>query len=378
MKVNNYFDNAATSFPKPKAVGREILRYLNEIGGPYGRSFYGRALEVSRTVECCRDLLAQRIGAGRPENLVFTANATCGINTVLKGLELAGREVWVSRLEHNAVMRPLSQLEKHSGIKIRMLPSLPGGLVDTDALSHTDLGRAGLIVVCHQSNVTGLIQPAAEIKKAAAGVPVLLDAAQSAGHTEIRADDWNIDYIALTGHKGLLGPTGTGGLYMKDTSGIIPLTAGGTGSRSDSFETPDFLPDRFEAGTHNIAGIFGLYGALSSPAEPGHSRDEFIDLMKSIAAVPGLRIHAAPDVQQQGEVFSVTADFASSSELGTALYEGSGIETRVGLHCAPLAHETAGTFPEGTLRIAPSVYHCADDFTRLSKAFEAVSEKMRR
>jgi cysteine desulfurase family protein len=378
MENNNYFDNAATSFPKPEALGREILRYLNEIGGPYGRSFYGKAMEVSRTIECCRDLLAEFLGVDNAENLVFTANATQAVNTVLKGMDLEGREVWISPLEHNAVMRPLTQLEKNAGLKIRILPSLAGGLVDTEELHRTDLSRAALIVVCQQSNVTGLIQPVAEIKRAAADVPVLLDAAQSVGHTEIRALEWNLDYIAFTGHKGLLGPPGTGGLYMKDPLTVKPFIDGGTGSRSDSFETPDFMPDRFEAGTHNIAGIFGLSGVLNNRPESRHSRDEFIELMEAIAGIPGYTIHSAGDDLRQGELFSVTAGFASPSELGSALYEGFGFETRVGLHCAPLAHKTIGTFPEGTVRIAPSIYHTKDDFIRLFAAFKKIALKYTR
>jgi len=368
MKLNSYFDNAATSFPKPEAVGTETLRYLNDLGGPYGRSFYGRALEVSRTVESCRDLLSERIGAGKPENIVFTANATQAINTVLRGLDLEGGEVWISALEHNAVTRPLKYLEKTNNIEIKYLPSLTGGAVDTEALGRTDLSAASLIIICHESNVTGLIQPVAEIKKAAENVPLLLDAAQSAGGTVIKADEWNIDYLAFTGHKSLLGPTGTGGLYMKSSDALSPLINGGTGSKSDSWETPAFLPDRFEAGTPNIAGIFGLYGALKNTPESRHSKKTFLSLLNEISSIAGMHIHAAPAENTQGEVFSITADFASPSDLGMALYEDFGIETRIGLHCAPLAHNTINTFPEGTVRFAPSVYHDDSDLYRLLDA----------
>jgi cysteine desulfurase family protein len=377
MEKNNYFDNAATSFPKPAAVGDETLRYLNTLGGPYGRSFYGRALEVSRTVETCRDLLAELYGAGKPENIVFTANATQAVNTVLKGLKLEGREVWISALEHNAVTRPLKHLEETGNLTIRHLPSLPCGLVDVKALHQADLSQAALIVVCHESNVTGLIQPAAEIKKTVGDVPVLLDAAQSAGSILIAADEWNIDYLTFTGHKSLLGPTGTGGLYMKNSSLITPLINGGTGSRSDSWETPSFMPDRFEAGTPNIAGIFGLYGALTCRPEPRHSRETFLKLLDETAAIPGIRLHCAPEQNLQGEVFSITLDAANPSDFGMALYEDFGIETRIGLHCAPLAHKTIGTFPDGTVRIAPSIYHDDSDFSRLLDALVTTSAKLR-
>ena len=378
MKPNNYFDNAATSFPKPEAVGTETLRYLNETGGPYGRSFYGRAIEVSRTVETCRDLLAEVMGTISPEKIAFTANATQAINTVLYGLNLKNQEVWISPLEHNAVTRPLKQLEDSRNITIKTLPFTEGGLIDIGELRRIDLSKAGLIIVCHQSNVTGLIQPASEIKKAVGSVPVLLDAAQSAGHHTIEAESWNMDYIAFTGHKGLLGPTGTGGLYIKESERLMPLIRGGTGSRSESRETPSFMPDKFEAGTPNIAGIFGLYGALKNKPRQQHTGDAFLKLLRQAASIPGITVHAAPDDSSRGEVFSLTAGFASPSDFGLALYEDYGVETRLGLHCAPLAHQTIGTFPDGTVRIAPSIYHEDSDFDRLLQAISATAEKLRR
>ncbi len=383
MELLNYFDNAATSFPKPKAVGREILRYLNEVGGPYGRSFYDRALDVSRTVETCREKLSDRIGASDADRLVFTSNATQAINTVIKGLNLDDKDVWISPMEHNAVTRPLKYLEDTGRIRIKQLPALAGGLVDVESVKKMDFGNAGLIVLCHQSNVTGLIQPAAEIKKASGNIPLLLDASQSAGHIEVEAEKWDLDYVAFTGHKGLLGPTGTGGLYMKNPDVLIPLINGGTGSRSDSWETPAFLPDRFEAGTPNIAGIFGLYGALSEKPEPRHSGDDFLKLVDAVSSVSGILVHSAADRKSQGEVFSISMDTSvlndavTVSDFGMVLYSGFGMETRIGLHCAPLAHQTIGTFPEGTVRIAPSVYHSMDDFNRLIEAIEGTVDKFK-
>ena len=390
MEPLNYFDNAATSFPKPPEAGEESLRYLNDLGGPYGRSFYGRALEVSRTVEDCRELAASALGAADADCLVFTTNATQAVNTVLKGLNLEGKEVWISPMEHNAVTRPLKYLEDRGLIEIKILPFQEGGLIDTESLARSDLSRAGLVIVCHASNVTGLIQPVAEIsaaiKKAAAGKggsdapPLLLDAAQSAGHLETKADEWDIDYIAFTGHKGFLGPTGTGGLFIKDASGLDPLINGGTGSRSDSWETPEFLPDRFEAGTPNIAGIFGLAGALRNRPEPRHSCDDFLSLLDAVSGIDGLELHCAPERGRQAEVFSITAEegFMSPSDLGMKLYSDFGIETRLGLHCAPLAHNTIGTFPDGTVRISPSVYHSRDDFNRLLDALEKTATALSR
>ncbi|MBI9101289.1 MAG: aminotransferase class V-fold PLP-dependent enzyme [Spirochaetales bacterium] len=376
MSVNNYFDNGATSFPKPPEVAEEISRYLNELGGPYGRSFYGRALEVSRVVEETRDLVASQLGISDGGKIVFTANATQGINTVIKGFvdRSAPCEVWISKLEHNAVTRPLYQLEQQKKINIKYLPSLSDGKIDIKELARTDLSGADLIVLCHQSNVNGLVQPVEKIRAAIGKTPILLDCAQSAGHITIKAEEWDVDYLAFTGHKGLLGPTGTGGLYIKDNVELQPLINGGTGSRSESWETPDFMPDRFEAGTPNIAGIFGLYGALNNYPEPRHGREDFITLLNSISELPGIKVHRARDIEDQGELFSITSSFADPSAFGMALYDAWGIETRLGLHCAPLAHKTIKTFPEGTIRIAPSPYHGLEDFEHLKKALTSISE----
>ncbi|MDC7225325.1 MAG: aminotransferase class V-fold PLP-dependent enzyme [Spirochaetales bacterium] len=377
MILNNYFDNAATSFPKPVAVAGEISRYLNDVGGPYGRSFYSRAIEVSGTVETCRDMLAARLGISDAGNLVFTANATGAINTVLSGLDTAGREVWVTPMEHNAVMRPLQRLQDRGVAVVKILPAGPDGLVDPGAVRNINFSSAALVVICHQSNVTGLIQPVAEIKRAVGDVPLLLDTSQSAGNTPVNIEEWNIDYAAVTGHKGLLGPTGVGALYMKNPESLEPMICGGTGSRSDSFETPSFLPDRFEAGTPNVAGIYGLYGALKEAPEPAHSPDDILEMLDYVSGIPGIKVLRAEDANRQGAVFSIITDEVQVSDFGMKLYENFGIESRIGLHCAPLAHKTLGTFPTGTVRIAPSIYHGRTDFDRLIYALENTAKKLR-
>ena len=376
--INNYFDNGATSFPKPPQVGEEISRYLNEIGGPYGRSFYARALEVSGVVEEARDLAADMLGVSDGSKIVFSQNATQGINTVLKGLDFNGGTVYITPLEHNAVTRPLQRLEDEGKIQIKYLPAFTDGRVDTDRMKNLDFSDTVLIVVNHQSNVSGLVQPLGDIKAAAGDVPLLADTAQSAGHMEIKAQEWNIDYLAFTGHKGLLGPTGTGGLYIKDNEALLPLINGGTGSLSESWETPDFMPDRFEAGTPNVAGIFGLLGALKHRPESAHTRQDFLNMMDRIKAVPGIKVYGAERAGDQGEVFSITSAYTDPSDFGMDLYSKFGIETRIGLHCAPLAHRPLSTFPGGTVRISPSLYHSKDDFDRLCSAVESLALKYRK
>ncbi len=373
MAFNGYFDNAATSFPKPKAVGDEILRYIYDIGGPYGRSFYGRAFEASGVVEDTRFLLSEKIHAN-PDNLVFTSNATCAINIVLKGMELSNKEILVSSLEHNAVMRPLNVLEKNSGVKIKFLPSFDDGFVNVEQIDSLLTKKTALVVVNQQSNVNGVIQPVAEIKKVIGDIPILIDAAQSAGHVELNVRRDDLDFVAFTGHKGLLGPTGTGGLFVKKPEILNPLIDGGTGSKSESFEMPEFMPDKFEAGTPNIAGIFGLLGALSADIKQKHSNEEFYMLINEIKKIKGYSVFCAESQNRQGGLFSLKPETTDCSTLGRILYDNYDIQTRVGLHCSPQAHKFLGTYPYGTLRIAPSVYHTSDDFEILIKALTDVKK----
>ena len=375
--MNGYFDNAATSFPKPRACVSEMARYLEEIGGPYGRSFYPRAVAVSRRVEETRDLLAERLGVGGGERIVFTHNATSALNTVIRGLRLRGSVVWVSPLEHNAVMRPLHLLQEADDITVRRLPGLSDGTVDTQALSSVDFSGAGLVVINHQSNVNGVVQPVEEIRRGIPGVPMLLDAAQSAGSRDLKIDRWGVEFVAVTGHKGLLGPPGIGALAVPDAAMVEPLVAGGTGSRSESLAMPDFLPDRFEAGTPNIAGIFGLHGALSDRPERRHGLADVLALKGRLEELPGCLVFAALDGDRQGEVLSLTAKSMDPAEFAARLFDEHGIETRVGLHCAPAAHEHLGTYPGGTVRIAPSCYHSPEELDSLYSAVASVVERTR-
>jgi cysteine desulfurase family protein len=369
--MNGYFDCGATSFPKPEEVAREISRYLDEIGGPYGRSFYRRALQVSGVVEETRSLLAALLGVADLEKIVFCHNATHAVNIVLKGLDLQGKEVWISPLEHNAVARPLRRLKKEKRISVRFLPAAADGRVQPERLAGLFSQKTGLIAVNHQSNVNGVVQPIREIKARAGRIPVLVDAAQSLGHIPIKAVDWGIDFVAFTGHKGLLGPTGTGGLYLAGK--LEPLIEGGTGSRSESSAMPDFLPDKFEAGTPNIAGIFGLRAALLHKPDCAHTRENFLQLLHACKRLNGIKVHAADSDSHQGELFSITATDMDPSKLGMRLYEEHGIETRLGLHCAPLAHRHIGTFPAGTVRISPSIYHRRQDFEMFLDALGKIS-----
>ena len=372
--ANKYFDNAATSFPKPKEVAEEMTRYLTRVGGPYGRSAYPRAFEVSKTVEKARDRLGEFMGIGKPESIVFTPNATHSINAVLFGLLSKGGRVLISPLEHNAVMRPLARLNFLYGTSFDIIPSYPDGKIDIALFRKSLSAKTKLVVINHQSNVNGVIQPIAEIKKAAGEVPLLVDASQSAGTVPLEIDKWNIDFLAFTGHKSLLGPTGTGGLFIRNHKLIGPLIFGGTGSVSESFEMPETLPDRFEAGTGNIAGIFGLLAAVEHRPEPMHSETDYHELIQNVKKINGFRLVSAANPEDQGSVFSIVHEDRDPAHISNELSGKFGVETRVGLHCAPLAHKHLGTFPKGTIRIAHSPYHSKEDFAYLLRALEEVSK----
>jgi cysteine desulfurase family protein len=374
MQRNTYFDNAATSFPKPPSVAAAMARYLNEVGGPYGRSAYPRAFEVSKTVEKTRDLLAERMGARDGEQVVFTPNATHAINLVLRSVLGRGGRVLISPLEHNAVTRPLAAFASRCGVSFDLLPHFADGRVDPDRIEGMVTADTVLAVINHQSNVNGVIQPLDEIRERFGTVPLLVDASQSFGSIPLRVDDWNIDFLAFTGHKALLGPTGIGGLYMRKPAGLEPLVYGGTGSTSESFDMPDFVPDRFEAGTPNIVGIYGLLAALQEQTACRHSREEYGRFIEDLKSIPALRVLCADRFENQGDVISLLHTGHDPADLGRRLFDHFGIETRVGLHCAPLAHRTLGTFPGGALRIGVSPYHSADDFFYFT---EAVRECLR-
>lgn len=372
-KYNKYFDNAATSFPKPKQVSIAISDYLNNIGGPYGRSFYDKVIKVSKIVEETRELLGNMLSISNYSNIIFTNNATHSINIVLKGFEYKFKQVLITSLEHNAVTRPLKKLEKKIGLRTKFFPSLFDGTINYEKIDWNTFKNIDIIIVNHGSNVNGVIQDIKRLKEKSGNIPILLDAAQTAGQLNINTDILDIDYIAITGHKYLLGPTGIGALYIKNPDTIESFIEGGTGSISESEEMPEFTPDKYEAGTLNIAGIFGLNAAIKNKPEPKHKKEDIIDLIKALKKNSAIKIIYSDNLN--GELFSVISNKYNSSEFGNLLFRNYGIESRVGLHCAPLAHRTIKTFPNGTLRISPSFYHSIEDFEYLKFAIKEIHKK---
>ncbi|MCL6103843.1 MAG: aminotransferase class V-fold PLP-dependent enzyme [Bacteroidetes bacterium] len=372
--MNLYFDNCATSFPKPSAVAEAMSKHLNEIGGTYGRSAYPRILQSSRLVEECRDQLAAKMGTSEAGKIVFTANATTALNLMIQGICKKGGHVLTSAMEHNAIARPLEHLRQQGLIEWELLESAPDGRILIEKIASKIRPNTILVAVCHMSNVNGMAQSPGEIKKAIGEIPLLIDASQSLGQHPVEVDQWGVDFLAFTGHKSLLGPTGTGGAFLRYPEMVEPLLFGGTGSGSDSLSMPAFAPDRFEAGTPNITGIHGLNAALKNRPEPQHSRADFLDLLKDVKQDAHYQVRCAEDLTNQGKLFSVVHHSLSGSALAQRFYEEYGIECRAGLHCAPLAHRHLGSFPNGDCRFSLSPYHTPEELNYLAKAIHDVGK----
>lgn len=361
-----YFDNSATSFPKPPEVTESICRYLAS-GGTYGRGAYPRILSATQMVEEAREKVASILGVNNSDNVVFTSGSTEAINIILKGLDLRNKKILVSPLEHNAVMRPIQALTAEQNTTYAIIDHLPDGSVDVNRIKNQLDTDVALVVINHQSNVNGVIQPLADIKKELGNIPILVDASQSAGYTQINAHRDSLDFVAFTGHKGLLGPTGTGGFYVANPELVSPVIHGGTGSNSASYEMPNTMPDRFQPGTPNLVGIAGLLGALNANVAKLHSKEDFQACLSSILNIENLACFCAQDPQLMGEVFSFIVKGEDPGITAHKLFAQFGIETRSGLHCAPLAHKTLGTFPYGLVRLSFSPYHTPADMEYLIK-----------
>lgn len=373
--MNNYFDNASTSFPKPAQVGRAMSEWLVECGGTYGRAASDRVLRSVAMVERCRDKLAAMIGASdKAEHLFFTQNATHASNAVLKGIDWrTGDRILVSSMEHNAVMRPLEYLRARSGVEYDVLPADEHGQIDVTALEKVDITDVKLVIINHISNVNGVVQPLDEIGRwtKANGLKFMVDTSQSIGYKEININNSNVDFLIFTGHKALYGPTGTGGMWIKEPDAIEPLMHGGTGSNSESFEMPIHYPDRMEGGTPNVAGIVGLLAAIENHPQTTkaavHSWQDLQSFHARISSIPSIKV-----LSDINPIISLTSSKLQPSEIAAKLHSDYKIEVRSGLHCAPLAHRHLGTYPTGTVRISTSPYHSAEDLDRVAVALEKI------
>ena len=373
-----YFDNAATSWPKPDAVRAAHNEYFADAGGNPGRSGHRMSIAAARLVEGAREYLAALFHVTDPSRIVFTHNATHALNLALSGLLHAGDHVITTSMEHNSVMRPLRHFES-TGVQLTVIPCSGEGLLDLDQVRRAIRANTKLLVTTHASNVTGTIFPVAQLAGIARahGVLSLIDASQTAGVIPIHIEKLAVDMLAFTGHKGLLGPTGTGGLYIRDSVPLVPLIRGGTGSASASETQPDFLPDAYESGTPNVVGIAGLGAAVQFLADVGvdavmaHERKLLARFISGALAIPEITVYGTGDAKLGCGLVSFNIAGATPSEVSLMLDESFGILSRPGLHCAPAAHRTLGTFPTGTVRFSFSWFNTREE---VDQALSALTE----
>lgn len=355
-----YFDHSATSFPKPPEVIEAMQRALVEFSGSPGRAGHPFAIRASRTVFEAREQVAALLGVPSSERVIFTLNATHALNTAIKGVLHAGDHVIISGMEHNSILRPLRHMEQEGLISLTVAACNRQGEVDLDGLEASFTPSTRLVVTLHGSNVCGSIFPIkkiAEICKRHKAL-YLVDAAQTAGFLPISLAADGVDMLAFSGHKCLMGPTGTGGLCIADPIEVASLVQGGSGSHSERGFHPDFFPDRLEAGTPNIPGIAGLLAGVRYVAQQGLEALQrkqgalcrtFLD---GLAVIPEIRVYGPEAGRERLPVVSVNCEGMSSSELAYRLDHDYGIMTRPGLQCSPLAHHTLGTAPQGTVRFS--------------------------
>ena len=387
-----YLDNGATSFPKPFEVADAVYEYMTKCGSNINRGGYEVAYDLEGTVFETREMLIEMFGGTDCKNAVFTKNVTESLNIVLKGLLKPGDHILCSSMEHNAVMRPLVQLQK-KGVEFDRIPGNENGELILEAVESMIRPNTVAIVMSHASNICGTVNPIGEVgaicKKH--GLKLIVDSAQSAGVLPINMQEMNIDALCFTGHKSLLGPQGIGGFIITEEmiSLIDPILSGGTGSISHTEEIPDFMPDRFEPGTMNLPGIVGLNAGLNWIKTKGLNRiaehelyltQRFIDGLLPLEEQGLIRICGLKSCwkEEDGNKIPLRTGVVSIQTLKTDCADAAfrldfeyGIETRVGLHCAPNAHKTLGTFPTGTIRFSFGNFNTDED---VDAAIKAVTE----
>ncbi|ADG81342.1 aminotransferase class V-fold PLP-dependent enzyme [Thermincola potens] len=378
-----YLDNAATSFPKPEVVYRAVDEFMRTVGVNAGRGAYKQALEADRIIYETRRSLARLFNIKDVSRIVFTFNVTESLNLAMKGILKPGDHVITSSMEHNAVWRPLKVLEKELGIGITVVQCDSEGNFNPQQVKDALTEKTKLIVLIHASNVTGTVMPIAEVGSIARenNIPLLVDAAQTAGLYPIDVEAMNIDLLAFTGHKGLMGPMGTGGLYIREGILINPLKEGGTGGDSILEHQPDSLPDRYEAGTPNVSGIAGLGAAvkfiLNEGVEKIHNKEAALTVyaLRKLSELDGITLYGPRDNKSRVGVISLNIMDIPSPKIGHILDEKYGIMVRTGLHCAPCAHRTIGTVDRGTVRLGLGFFNTQEDIDLFVEAVQEIIKK---
>ena len=376
-----YLDNAATSYPKAPGVASAMADYVEKVGATINRSSYASAQEAGLMTLSLRERLCRLFNHPDPTHAVLTPGATAGLNMVIKGLLLPGDHCLVSSMEHNAVMRPLVQLERE-GVVFERIPCDAQGCLRLEALPGMIKLNTRLVVMAHGSNVCGTVQDAEAVGKICRerSVPFALDAAQTAGHIEVDFERFGLSALVVPGHKGLLGPQGIGALLLDADFArrLTPLVAGGTGSASDSEELPDWMPDRFESGTPNMPGVYGWEAALGWLENTGietlenHEKTLSKRFLEGIYGLKNVKLYGATVPEGRTGVFSVGFLNCDNAEAAWRLEREFGILTRCGLHCAPSAHKTLGSFPEGSVRFSTGWANTEADIDAALSAITAI------
>jgi cysteine desulfurase family protein len=381
-----YFDNAATSWPKPPEVNAAMQKYMRKIGANPGRSGHRLSVEAARVIYDSREKLAQLFNVTDPLRIVLTKNATEALNIAILGFLKPGDHVITSSMEHNSVMRPLRAME-HRGVSLTVIQCDKSGLINPAQIFAAIQKNTKAIFMTHASNVTGTVMPVAEIGRIARerGLVFCVDAAQTAGSCPIDVEKMNVDLLAFTGHKSLFGPSGTGGLFMRESleKKIEPICIGGTGSRSEVEEQPDFMPDRYEAGTPNTVGIAGLHAGvdfvLSEGVDKIQSKEANLVKMfiEGISDLPGVIIYGPDVTEKRIPVVSFNITGMDPAMIALELDERFKIMSRSGIHCAPLAHKSIGTYPMGTVRFSFSYLNTEIQVAKAIEALKKISKRRR-
>ncbi|MBW2052047.1 MAG: aminotransferase class V-fold PLP-dependent enzyme [Deltaproteobacteria bacterium] len=376
-----YCDQAATSFPKPPQVVEAVCRALTETSASGGRSAHRMSLTAARLIFEAREAVADLLGAEDSSRIAFTYNVTQALNMVLLGLLKPGDHVLTSSMEHNSVMRPLGWLAQERKVAVEVVPSPATGLLDPAEFKKRLTDKTRLAVINHASNVTGAISPLNELKTAMGQTPLLVDAAQTAGALPLNVKNGPADILAFTGHKSMLGPTGTGGVWISPDINVEPLFRGGTGSRSEIEEHPDFMPDRLEAGTQNTHGLAGLAAGVKFILETKVEKIRDHELLltrrflNGLTNIKGVTVYGPSDADSRVAVVSINLLGWSPSDLAHVLDREFGIMTRAGLHCAPRAHRTIKTFPQGTVRFSFGFFNTDAEIDAILSALDKLSRR---
>ena len=380
-----YLDNAATTFPKPEIVYKTMDTFYRTLGANPGRSGHKMAMLAEKEIEDTRNVIARLFGIKDPGRFIFTFNATDAINMGIKGLLKSGDHVITTYLEHNAVSRSLYGLEKRKVITITKARNSVEGFIDPDDIKSAIKPNTKLIVISHAPNVLGTIQPIQEIGNIARenNVIFMVDAAQTTCVCEIDVNKSYVDMLAFTGHKGPLGPTGTGGLYVGERLTLEPWREGGTGFEPASLSQPEELPFKLESGTPNTVGIAGLRAGIEYVLSKGinnirtHEQKLIKILINALEHDRRFILYGTADINKKVGILSINIRGYKPLEVGAILDQSFDIAVRPGLHCAPFAHQMLGTFPDGTVRISTGLFNTEDDINQLIKALNKIaSEKI--